>query len=323
MYFIVFSKNDLSLALSVFRKEIIPGKGGFFMISVGIVGGSGYTGEKIAKLLESHKGAKVKMICSQTSAGKKVNEVLPELKTDLVFSSIDISKLNQMDCVFLAVPHGAAKEIASKLTCKVIDLTADHRSTHTYGLPEVYSNEIKKATLVANPGCYATACLLASLPVKDQIDSVVFDCISGYSGGGKTSKYDFEENIIAYSLVNHFHKNEIQDKLGMKISFTPHVVNAFNGLMCTAHIALKEGMSKEVLFEKYSSLYKDTLTQVSETIPCTKEVLNSPFCKISFEVNGLELVVVSVLDNLMKGAASQAIQNMNLLFGFNQTEGLV
>jgi len=293
------------------------------MISVGIVGGSGYTGEKIAKLLESHKGAKVEMICSQTSAGKKVNEILPELKTDLLFSPIDIDALNKMDCVFLAVPHGAAKELASKLTCKVIDLTADHRSTHTYGLPEFNSTEIQNAKLVANPGCYATACLLAALPVKDKIDSVVFDCISGYSGGGKTSKYDYEENIIAYSLVNHFHKSEIQDKLGMKVSFTPHVVNAFNGLMCTAHITLKEETSKAELSELYSAKYASTLTQVSETIPCTKEVLNSPFCKISFEVNEKELVVVSVLDNLMKGAASQAIQNMNLLFGFDQKEGLL
>jgi N-acetyl-gamma-glutamyl-phosphate reductase len=221
------------------------------------------------------------------------------------------------------VPHGAAKELASKLTCKVIDLTADHRSTHTYGLPEVFTSEIKNANLVANPGCYATACLLASLPVKDKIDSIVFDCISGYSGGGKTSKYDYEENIIAYSLVNHFHKNEIQDKLGMKVSFTPHVVNAFNGLMCTAHITLKNEMSKDELMVLYYEKYASTLTQLSETIPCTKDVLNTPFCKISFEVSGKELVVVSVLDNLMKGAASQAIQNMNLIFGLNQSEGLV
>jgi len=292
------------------------------MIKVGIIGASGYTGEKISNLLENHKKAKLEMVCSTSHVGKKVSELFPKTKSDLVFSEIDFEKLNKMDCVFLAVPHGEAKKIAEKINSKIIDLSADHRSTHVYGLSDVFKNDLFGVKLIANPGCYATACLLGAWPMKDQIETIAFDCISGYSGGGKTNKYDFEENIMAYNLTNHFHKKEILEQIGLDISFVPHVVNAFNGLMSTVHIKLKEEIKKEEIFEKYSKLYANSFTSILDSVPCTKEVINTPQCKIGFEVSGKELVVVSVIDNLMKGSSSQAIENMNLMFGFNQKEGL-
>jgi N-acetyl-gamma-glutamyl-phosphate reductase len=294
------------------------------MITAGIVGASGYTGEKIMKLLENHPKAKLSTVCSVSNAGKKISEVIPRLSSDLAFSKLDFDELNKLDCVFLAVPHGEAKPIAEKLSCKVIDLSADHRSTHPYGLTEIFKKEISNSStkLIANPGCYATACILSAWPIRDKIDSVVFDCISGYSGGGKTNKYDYENNIIAYGLTNHFHKKEIQEKLGMQISFTPHVVNAFSGLMSTAHIKLSETSCYAEIMQAYSKAYLNSFTSMQDKIPCTKDVVDTPECKIGFEVDGQELIVISVLDNLMKGAASQAIENMNLMFGLNQKTGL-
>ena len=254
-------------------------------------------------------------MCSDSLCGKKVSQVFPEVKTDICFTKIDFNELNKMDLVFLAVPHNTAKPIAENLFTKVIDLSVDHRHTHTYGLTEIFSDEIKNAKLVANPGCYATACLLSVWPIKDKIEYLAFDCISGYSGGGKNNSYDYVENVIAYNLVNHFHKQEIEDKLGFSVSFTPHVVNIFKGLMCTSHIKLKEEISKKELFKIYNSQYNNSMVKVVEKIPCTKEVINTPYCYINFEVNKKELVIISVIDNLLKGAASQAIQNMNLMLG--------
>jgi N-acetyl-gamma-glutamyl-phosphate reductase len=284
---------------------------------IGIVGASGYAGGNIAKLLANNENVQIGAMCSDSLLGKKVSEVFSEIKSDICFSKIDFEELNNMDLVFLAVPHGTAKPIADNLSTKVIDLSADHRYTQTYGLPEIFKEKIMSSTIVANPGCYATACILGAYPIKDKIDFVAFDCISGYSGGGKNNPYDYSENIIAYSLMNHFHKKEICEQLGLSISFTPHVVNAFCGLMSTAHIKLKEEINKDELKEIYEKLYFGSNTKIVDKVPCTKDVVNTDFCNIYFEVDGKDLVVVSVIDNLMKGASSQAIENMKLMLGIN------
>ncbi len=290
------------------------------MIKVGIVGGSGLVGLNLIKLLSKHKYAKVKIVTSTTQVGKNVP------KTNLVFSSFSIKKLNNMDVVFLAIPHGKAKLLVPKLKCKVIDLTADHRLTNTYGIPEVFSNKIKHSYLVANPGCYATACILATYPIKDLVNYAVFDCISGYSGGGKKAKkkYDYENNIIAYKLTDHFHKEEISNVLPFGISFTPHVVNTFSGIMCTAHVFLNDKINLEELKQAYKKFYKGTFTKIADKIPCTKDVAKTSFCHVGgFKIDeNNQLVIVSVIDNLFKGAASQAIENMNLMFGISHDEGL-
>ncbi|MBU0614973.1 MAG: hypothetical protein KJ601_02675 [Nanoarchaeota archaeon] len=261
------------------------------MHNIGIVG-TGYAGQKILELLSDEPEFKVAVKCDS--------------------KSLDIEKLNNTDLVFLAVPHGISKQLAAKINTKIIDLTADHRLTHTYGLPEINKNNIIKADFIANPGCYATACLLATYPIKENIKEVVFDCISGYSGAGKNNPFDYKENIIAYNLTDHFHIKEIEKILGIKVSFTPHVVNTFQGLMCTAHIKLKENLTD--IKDIYKSFYKDTKTIITDNTPCTKDTTNTPYCHIGgFEGDKDHLVIISVIDNLMKGAASQAIENAKLM----------
>lgn len=321
------------------------------MINAAIVGGSGYAGYNLMKILLGHKQVELKIVTSETHAGKNISEIFPDIKSNLKFSHITIQDLNRQDIVFLSVPHGKAKELASRLKCKIIDLTSDHRLTHTYGLPEIFSGKISKSGFVANPGCYATACILAAYPLKDSIDHAVFDCISGYSGGGKNNNYDYMENIIAYKLTDHNHIPEITKTLGISFSFTPHVVNTFSGIMCTAHIFLKGKTNAVEIRNQYKKFYAGTFTKVADDdkIPCTKEVTGTPYCQIGgFEEvkyhgilessrnsklfdaiknsndNGAtnEIVIISVIDNLMKGAASQAVENMNLMFGLNHDEGL-
>lgn len=296
------------------------------MVSIGIVGASGYVGNNLLKILKQHEHASVKIATSSSLAGQPISKEFPGLDYDLEFTALSIDKLNSMDIVFLAVPHGEAKAIVPKLETKVIDLTSDHRVTHTYGLPEVFKEEIKHAGIVANPGCYATACILSVYPIKGMVDKVVFDCISGYSGGGKNAreKYDYGENIIAYKLTQHDHKKEMKKVLGIDFSFTPHVADTFSGIMCTAHVFMSQPCNPEMVKETYKRYYHDTLTGVVDRIPCTKEVVGTPYCLIGgFEQEQNELVIISVIDNLMKGAASQAVENMNIMLGFDPKEGLL
>jgi N-acetyl-gamma-glutamyl-phosphate reductase len=298
------------------------------MIKVGIVGGSGYVGHDLIKLVLKHPEVEIKLLASTSQAGQSLMTQHPDLESDLFFAPLSSQTLNRMDVVFLSVPHGQAKPIASELNCRVIDMSVDHRLTHVYGLPELFREQIKEARIVGNPGCYATSCILAAYPILDLIEYAVFDCISGYSGGGKEAKlkYDYEENIIAYKLTDHFHKPEIQMVLGPIFSFTPHVVNAFSGIMCTAHLAMKnEIYDFEEIQNRYKSFYQNSFTKVVDTIPCTKDVTGTPFCHIGgFTRDGSKrLVLISVIDNLLKGAASQAVENMNIMLGLEQQIGLI
>jgi len=294
------------------------------MIKAGIIGGSGLVGQSILRILLKHKGVIVNQVVSESHAGKKVSNVFPDIRCALDFSPMSIDSLNQNDVVFIAIPHTKAASLLPQLKCKVVDMTADHRLTHTYGLPEVFKADIAKAKIIANPGCYATACILATYPIKKHIQYAVFDCISGYSGGGVNHGYDYMENIIAYKLTDHFHIKEMVKVLGFDLSFTPHVVNAFNGIMCTAHITFDIPLDVSGLKREYKKFYGRANTMVVDGIPCTKEVVGTPLCKIGgfAQEKQNRLVVVSVIDNLMKGAASQAVENMNIMFGLDQTEGL-
>ncbi|RPI77614.1 MAG: N-acetyl-gamma-glutamyl-phosphate reductase [Desulfobacteraceae bacterium] len=297
------------------------------MIKVGIVGGTGYVGRDLIKLLLKHPESEIKVLASTSQAGQSLKTQHPDLASDLVFTPLSVDTLNKMDVVFLSVPHGQALLLAQNLSGRIIDMSVDHRLTHTYGLPELFKPQIKEARIIGNPGCYATSCILAAYPIIDLIEHVVFDCISGWSGGGKDAKlkYDYEDNIIAYKLTDHFHKPEIQMVLGPLFSFTPHVVNAFSGIMCTAHVTMKsEIFDLAAVLERYTHLYQNSFTKVVDTIPCTKDVAGTPYCHIGgFSLDGSKrLVLIAVIDNLLKGAASQAIENMNIMFGLDQRMGL-
>ncbi|MFH1590780.1 MAG: N-acetyl-gamma-glutamyl-phosphate reductase [archaeon] len=299
------------------------------MIAAGVVGGTGAAGSHLIGLLLGHPEMDIRIVTSRSEAGTWIGKIHPGLASkapkDLEFSDPDFEALNKLDVVFLAVPHGTAKDIAAKLTCKVIDIADDHRLDEVYGLPELSKEKIAEAKLVANPGCYATACILAALPLKDRIQDVVFNCISGYSGGGKNPPYDYKDNIIAYKLADHRHRNEMTRVLGVPFSFIPHVTDVHRGLMCTAVITLKEGetIDIEAIKKLYTKTYAGTFTKVVDEIPTTKDVVGTPYCKIGgFVEDGRKLIIISVIDNLLKGAASQAIENANIMFNLPRDSGL-
>jgi len=320
-------------------------------IRAGIIGATGYTGHELIKILSRHPHVELVVRNSESNAGKKVSELYPDFEGDLDYTGHSIDEINalKLDVVFLALPHTVAMDWAPKLSCKVIDLSADYRFKETaeyervyklthkdpkakavYGLPELFEGQIKDATLVANPGCYATGMILSGYPVKDNSEYMIFDCKSGWSGAGKSSKYAKDssiskDNLVSYSLTGHRHKYEVQQFLGKKISFTPHVIDTFRGMMITSHILLKKPADAQEIKKKYKEFYANAkFTKVIDEVPDLHMVQNTNKLVIGgFEVDeNNQLVVVTVLDNLLKGASGQAVQNMNIMFGFDQTEGL-
>ncbi len=324
------------------------------MITVGVIGASGFTGHELVKLLTTHKKVSLQVINSHTLKGKKISEIYPDFLGDDRYTDFTLEEINakKLDLLFLALPHGYSAEIASRLnsSLKIIDLGAEFRfadikkyeavyhvkspmkkNSAIYGLPELNKKKISHADIVANPGCYATACLLSVLPIQNFAKYIVFDCKSGWSGAGKESVYAknpelLKENLIPYNLTHHRHKYEIEQFISPKISFTPHVINTFRGLLCTAHILLKKKIKKERLMKIYAQFYKDApFVEISKEIPEITNVQKTNICKIGgFEIDeNNQLVMVSVIDNLLKGASGQAVQNMNIMFGFNEDEGLL
>ncbi len=310
-------------------------------MNVGIVGASGFSGLELLKLLQGHD-VEVKALNSQRFAGKKVQGLDPTFPSkSLRFTGYSTEQLLGLglDLVFLCLPHGEAAKLAPEFDCKVIDLSADHRAAcdgkeTVYGLPELNASTIKKARLVANPGCYATACLLSALPLakKGWLKRTVFDCLSGYSGAGREKSEAWQaegklhENAWAYDLTSHRHVGEITAVLGKPFSFTPHVLPLFRGLLCTQHAALKQPKAGKAVLKAYKAFYKGKpFVQVQgQGCPDLASTQGKPFFAVGgFEVDASDrLVTVGCLDNLLKGAASQAVQNMNLMLGFPETKGL-
>jgi len=334
------------------------------MIKVGIVGGSGYTGGELLRLLSLHPGAEAVCITSRKLEGKPVGDVHTHLRgiSSLKFESPSISEIaERCDLVFIAVPHGTAMDWVPGLRdagAKVVDLSADYRLPQdvfektygmkhrafreaVFGMPELHP-EVRGAELIGNPGCYPTGATLSAAPlVKAGLaDRVVFDSKSGISGAGiapsETSHYpNMAENVIAYKLTTHRHRAEINQELGrlspgIKVSFTPHVVPAIRGILTTAHILVKDEYVGKIperadILKIYQEFYRDCpFVRLVPGVPSLGAVRGSNFCDIGFEVDGSgdRIVVVSAIDNLVKGASGQAIQNMNLMLGLSETEGL-
>ncbi|HOI68609.1 MAG TPA: N-acetyl-gamma-glutamyl-phosphate reductase [Methanothrix sp.] len=334
------------------------------MITVGIVGGSGYTGGELLRLLSLHPGAEAVCITSRKLEGKPVGEVHPHLRgiSSLKFESPSASEVaERCDVVFTAVPHGTAMDWVPELLdagAKVVDLSADYRlplevfeKTYgmkhrafreaVFGMTELHP-EVRGAGFVSNPGCYPTGASLSVAPLvrAGLAERVVFDSKSGISGAGigpsETSHYpNLAENVIAYKLTTHRHRAEIDQELGrlspgIKVSFTPHVVPAIRGILTTAHLLVKEEFigdipNKGEISKIYQDFYRDSpFVRLVPAVPSLGAVRGSNFCDIGFEVDGSgdRIVVVSAIDNLVKGASGQAIQNMNLMTGMAETEGL-
>ncbi|MCS3924149.1 N-acetyl-gamma-glutamyl-phosphate reductase [Methanosalsum natronophilum] len=330
------------------------------MLNAGIIGASGYTGGELIRLLAHHPNVNVNIATSRKLHGTYVSEQHKNLVSlnYLRFEDVEPEKITEFcDIVFLAVPHGASMKVVPKLIdsdVKIIDLSADYRldvdifehvygQEHEdprdvpYGLVELHP-EVSNSDFVSNPGCYPTGANLAAAPLvnKKIVESVVFDSKSGISGAGivptTTSHYpNLAENITAYKLTKHRHRAEINQELqrfdsGLtNISFTPHVIPSIRGILTTAHIFLQDKMEHQEVFEIYKKFYCDNnFIRVIEGVPSISHVRGSNFCDIGLEIdeNNNRVVVVSAIDNLVKGASGQAIQNMNLMCGLEETTGL-
>lgn len=337
------------------------------MIKVGVVGGTGYTGVELLRLLSRHPEVSLEAITSRTEAGMPVSEMFPSLRghVNLRFSTPDEARLDRCDLVFFATPNGVAMKEARRLLdagVRLIDLSADFRLTDVdqwerwygmthaapelleeavYGLPEVEREAIARARLVANPGCYPTAVQLGFLPLLEANavarDWLVADCKSGVSGAGRKAEVhtlfaEATDNFKAYGVAGHRHLPEIRQGLQriarglpVELTFVPHLTPMIRGIHATLYARLADpSLDVQSLFaERYAGEpFVDVLPAGSH--PETRSVRASNVCRIAVHrPQGGEIVVVlSVIDNLVKGAAGQAVQNMNLMFGFPETLGL-
>ena len=333
------------------------------MIRIGIIGGTGYTGMELMRLLVKHPQVEIVAVCSRSQAGKDISTVFPQLegKIDLKFES---SLKTKCDIVFFASPNGVAMQQVSELLAqgtKIIDLSADFRlkdagtwehwyemphhcpnllDQAVYGLPEVYRRTIKDASLIANPGCYPTAVILGFYPLlKDSIrpDSVLIaDVKSGVSGAGKRADErmllpELVSNLKAYKASAHRHFPEIQQQLqaigemNFQLSFTPHLIPISRGIIATLYCEVDA--TKDELQDMFLHAYKEepfVRILPIEGHPETRYVAGTNACHIAIHKpdNSQVAKIIVAIDNLIKGAAGQAVQNMNLMFGFEETTGL-
>ena len=330
------------------------------MIKAGIIGASGYTGGELLRLLVNHPNVKLELATSRSLAGKPVTSTHKHLEgfLDLKYENPNSENIRERcDVVFLAVPHGSSMDYVPELLdgdTKVIDLSADYRLdtqkfekiyglTHSdprkavYGLVELHP-EVAEQDFIANPGCFPTGAVLAAAPLAAAglIDIAVFDSKTGISGAGisptETSHYaNLAENVTAYKLTNHRHRAEIFQELTrldqklQNINFTPHVIPSTRGIFTTAHLFTKEPISTEELKSIYEEFYRNKpFIRFPSGVPSLTAVRGSNFCDIGFESDkeNNRVVVLSAIDNLVKGASGQAIQSMNLIFGLEETLGL-
>jgi N-acetyl-gamma-glutamyl-phosphate reductase len=302
--------------------------------SVGIVGARGHTGAELVRLIRGHPSLDLAFAGSRELAGQPVPG-----QDDVLFESIGPEGLaaRDVDAVFLALPDGAGDPYVVVIGegTVIVDISADHRfdDTWEYGLPELYRERLKGATRIANPGCYATATQIALAPLLDVISGVpaVFGT-SGYSGAGSTpgprnDPQRLSDNLMPYKLVGHNHEREATRHLGLQVRFIPHVHPAFRGLLVTAHVPLGQAMIPEEVKARFVRHYDDEpLVEISDAIPELKDGTGHPGVIVGgFEVSadGLNAVVIAAEDNLLKGAAVQALQNLNLALGLPEFQGLI
>lgn len=335
------------------------------MIKVGIVGGTGYTGVELLRLLAQHPNVRLETITSRKEAGLAVSDMFPNLRgrVGLKFEDPADAPLARCDVVFFATPNGVAMQQARGLVdagVRVIDLAADFRikdiavwekwygmqhacpelvAEAVYALPEINRSEIAGARVIANPGCYPTAVQLGFLPLIEagaiELDGLVADCKSGASGAGRKAEVatlfsEASDNFKAYAVSGHRHLPEIVQGLSRRagvpvgLTFVPHLTPLIRGIHATLYARLAKEVDLQALYaERYADEYfVDVLPAGAH--PETRSVRAANFCRIAVHrpQGGDTVVILSVIDNLVKGAAGQALQNMNILFGLPESTGL-
>ncbi|MBQ5674420.1 MAG: N-acetyl-gamma-glutamyl-phosphate reductase [Lachnospiraceae bacterium] len=339
------------------------------MIKVGIIGSTGYAGGELVRLLMNHKEAEIKWFGSRSYVDKKYADVYQnffQIVDDKCMDDNMEALANEVDVIFTATPQGLCaslvnEDILNKV--KIIDLSADfrikdvavyeswygieHKSPQfieeaVYGLCEINREDIKKARLIANPGCYPTCSTLSIYPLAKEglidMSTVIIDAKSGTSGAGRGAKVDnlyceVNENIKAYGVANHRHTPEIEEQLSyasgeeVLLNFTPHLVPMNRGILVTAYATLKKDVTYEevkAVYDKYYANEKYVRVLEKDVCPQTKWVEGSNYVDVNFKIDPRtkRIIMMGAMDNLVKGAAGQAVQNMNLMFGLKESEGL-
>ncbi|MBA3513791.1 MAG: N-acetyl-gamma-glutamyl-phosphate reductase [Pyrinomonadaceae bacterium] len=334
-------------------------------IRVGIFGGSGYGGSELLRILLPHPNAEIAFVTANEHAGKPVSEVHRSLQglTDLKLGNVpeDLDNLTDLDCAFLALPHGQAMRIAPRLptSVKVIDLSGDFRlrdqgeferhysCEHTameaqaefiYGLTEINRDAIRNARLISNPGCFATAVLLGLAPLVagNLIQGrVVVDAKTGSSGSGAKAAANTHHpqrmnSFYAYKPFTHQHEPEVEQELravgnwNSELVFMTHSLPVARGIFASIYIETKQELSEDEVRSVFTEFYVGSFfIRIVKESPDINWVKTTNFCDLGFATRGRQLVVFSALDNLVKGAAGQAVQNMNLMFGLDEKAGLI
>jgi len=339
------------------------------MIKAGIVGITGYTGQELLKILSKHPDVKIAGLYGRASSEvRDLKDIYPEFAhLNLKIEPLDVKKIKEnCSVVFLALPHAVAFEVVPQIIdadIKVIDLSADFRLTnpqvyekwykvnHTakeyiqksvYGISELNFDAIKKAELIANPGCYPTTVALGCAPaIKNKLvdlKDIIIDAKSGISGAGRKATVEYFEtehpNFRAYKVAGtHRHIPEIEQEISIlsgeqvTITFTPHIMPVERGMLSTIYLNLKKNISADEVVEMYKKFYAGkSFVRIMDkgSLPGIKDVSGTNYCEISVAVDARtkKLIIVSAIDNLVKGASGQAVQNMNIMFGLDETTGL-
>lgn len=337
------------------------------MLKVAIVGGTGYTGAELLRILALHPHAEVAYITSRSENGVRVADMYPNLRehySELIFSNPDAGELGSCDVVFFATPHGVAHGLAAEVLatgCRIIDLSADFRlqdiglweqwygqqhgapelvGEAVYGLPEVNRKQIAEARLLAVPGCYPTSVQLGFLPLAEQKllngQHLIASCASGVSGAGRGTKLgslfcEATESVKAYGVHGHRHLPEIQQGLAraagepVDLTFVPHLVPMLRGIHATLYTGeIDRNIDIQTLYEQRFADEPFVDVMPAGSFPETRSVKGANMCRIAVHrpQGGERVVILSVIDNLVKGASGQAVQNMNIMFGFPENAGL-
>lgn len=343
------------------------------MVKVSIIGTTGYVGAELLRILQQHPDVEPGSLISRSCVGERLIDLYPQFRdskfANCILEDYDNANFDNCDIVFTALPHGISQKIVADLYnrgLKVIDMSGDYRyidlevyekwyqqkhqfpeinEKAVYGLAELNREKIRKADIVANPGCYVTASLLGLIPLVEKdiidLDNIIIDAKSGVSGAGKSLKptnlfNEVNENMKAYNVATHRHTSEIESVLlelskrsasdKLQILFTPHLIPIKRGILATIYVDLTVNYSQGEIMELFQEYYEgEPFIQIFENgFPEIKYVVGSNYCQIGFKYDQRtnKLIIISVLDNMVKGAAGQGVQNMNIILGLKENTGL-
>lgn len=308
-------------------------------IRLGLIGARGYVGRELMRLISLHPGIELAYASSRELEGQKISDHLPGADPQLCFEALNVDDVadHEADVCVLALPNGLSDEYVGRLEGRnkvILDLSADHRfdSSWHYGLPELSRKERGDKLWISNPGCYATAMQIGLAPLRDLIQEPPH-CfgVSGYSGAGtkpspKNDASVLAGNLLPYQPIGHLHEREVSHRLGTEVRFFPHVADFFRGISMTVTVTLSKSMTQGDIRMCYERAYgHESLIRVTDEIPLVANSVGHHYASVGgwqLTANGRRLVVFVTLDNLLKGAATQAIQNINLACGLDEMEGL-